>query len=118
MIPVERLEAAKQYMRVDFDEDDALIESLIVGADRYLYNAGIIREDDPEEYDTVVYDMVLNRYDNRGRDIASNRYDNRGEMADVVTPMARLILNQLKFCAGLKKAAENNEETDSGASTE
>lgn len=101
MITKERLEAAKQYMRVDFDDDDSLIETLLAGADAYLNNAGIQRDDDPALYDSVAWDMAL------------NRYDKRGEGTETLSPMARLNLNQLKFCAGRKEAG-NDEKSDGG----
>lgn len=35
------LKEIKEYLRVDFDEDDILLQTLIYAAEEYLLNAGI-----------------------------------------------------------------------------
>ena len=60
------LEACKTYMRVDGDEDDELIATLMAAAKEYLANAGI---PEPEEasplYTMAVHSLTLHYYDHR-----------------------------------------------------
>lgn len=61
------LEAVKGYCRVDGDEDDALILSLIDAAKGYLDGAGIPEpEADNPRYLLCVNAIVLEFYDHRG----------------------------------------------------
>ena len=84
------LDACKLYMRVDGDEDDELIGSLMTAAKAYLANAGI---DEPEEdsplYTLAVHSLTLHYYDHR---------DAVGDEASFPTGL-RPILNQLKHSA-------------------
>jgi len=100
MITPERLQAAKDYMRVDFPEDDALITALLCAADEYLLDAGVRREYNPQRYDLIAWDMTLRAYENRG-----------GENNAPMSVMARYMLNQLKFSA---IGRSENDETDGG----
>jgi uncharacterized phage protein (predicted DNA packaging) len=64
------LEEAKAYMRVDIDDDDALIQSLIDGAAAYLAGAGILDSED-SRYALAVKALTLHWYDNRGDTVNS-----------------------------------------------
>ena len=88
----ERLAACKGYMRVDYDEDDALIISLMAMADEYLTGAGCVRELRPASYDLVLHAIVLSLYDGRGEDAAG--------AAQTVPSIARHAMNQLKILCG------------------
>lgn len=85
-----QLAAAKQYMRVDGADDDAVISALYEAAVLYLKNAGI---DEPAEdaalYDLAVWSLTLHYYDHR---------DAVGNEASFPTGL-RPIINQLKLTA-------------------
>ncbi len=83
----ERLTACKEYMRVDFDEDDALITALLTAADGYLTGAGVRREIDAQMYDLVAFDMALRMYDGRDEDATHA----------ATSALARQMLTQLKL---------------------
>ncbi len=82
------LAACKQYMRVDGDDDDVLIGSLMSAAKEYLRNAGIEEPDSEEHslYTTAVHSLTLHYYDHR---------DAVGEEQAFPTGL-RPIINQLK----------------------
>lgn len=89
-ITQERLTACKNYMRVDFDEEDALIVTLMESAVEYLAAAGV-----PEpaswggRYAQSVWALTLHSYDHRD-DIS----------AQVPLPPAlRLLITQCKLQA-------------------
>ena len=44
MIDAGRLAALKAYCRIDYDEDDSLLEAILGTVDAYLQNAGCTRE--------------------------------------------------------------------------
>ena len=52
----------KQYMRVDHDDDDALIQRLWDTANRYLARAGALK-DDPEDCWVAAAAFTLHWYD-------------------------------------------------------
>lgn len=60
------LKACKDYMRVDGDEDDALITSLMGAAKEYLTGAGIEEPEEPTAlYTMAVHSLTLHYYDHR-----------------------------------------------------
>lgn len=83
------LEAAKAYARIDGDEDDALLESLIEAAEEYLAGAGVYPGLAPEAlYQLAVCGIVLHWYEQRN--IAAGA-------APTDFPVGiRLTINQLK----------------------
>ena len=83
------LEAAKAYARIDGDEDDALLESLIEAAEEYLAGAGVYPGLAPEAlYQLAVCGIVLHWYEQRN--IATGA-------APTDFPVGiRLTINQLK----------------------
>ena len=86
------LAAVKAYMRVDGEEDDAVIAALYAAAEQYLDNAGIRRsEDDGSLYDLCLWSLTLHYYDHR---------DAVGAEAGIPTGL-RPILNQLKMVGSL-----------------
>lgn len=78
-------------MRVDGDDDDALITQLMDAARAYLRNAGIDEPDsgDNSLYITAVHSLTLHYYDHR---------DAVGEEQSFPTGL-RPIINQLKHTA-------------------
>ena len=82
------LEACKNYMRVDGNDDDTLISSLMDAAKAYLRNAGIEEPDseDSSLYTTAVHSLTLHYYDHR---------DAVGEEKSFPTGL-RPVINQLK----------------------
>lgn len=84
------LEAAKAYARIDGDEDDALVESFIEGAEEYLAGAGVYPGLAPEAlYQLAVKGIVLHWYEQR------NVTDSGTAPTDFAAGV-RLIINQLK----------------------
>ena len=59
------LEEIKEYMRIDEDYDDFLIQMLIISAEKYLYNAGVKETYSNELYCLAIKMLVLHWYDNR-----------------------------------------------------
>ena len=81
------LEACKQYMRVDGNDDDELIASLMAAAKEYLAGAGIEEGAEPAPlYLMAVRSLTLHYYDHR---------DAVGGEAPLPLGL-RPILNQLK----------------------
>lgn len=56
------LHLLKQYMHVDHDDDDTLIETLYIKANRYLEKAGAVT-DDPEDSWLAAAALTLQWYD-------------------------------------------------------
>ena len=52
-------------MRIDEDYDDFLIQTLIISAEKYLYNAGVKETYSNELYCLAIKMLVLHWYDNR-----------------------------------------------------
>lgn len=94
MIRPEELAEVKRYMRVDSDEDDAVISALYEAAVIYLQNAGI---DECYEflplYNLCVWSLTLHYYDHR---------DAVGTEAPLPTGL-RPILNQLKLVSRIDR---------------
>lgn len=59
------IEDVKNYMKIDYDTDNALIASLIKTAVSYLDGAGVVPDCDDERYKLAVMSMTLNLYENR-----------------------------------------------------
>lgn len=61
------VEEAKQYLRIDFEDDDALIGELLLAADEYLCGAiGKEHDKDCERAKMLQRIVVQDLYDNRG----------------------------------------------------
>ena len=91
----ENLAAVKAYMRIDGDEDDAVIEALYSAAVLYLKNAGIEEPSkDPSLYNLAVWSLTLHYYDHR---------DSVGNEASVPTGL-RPIINQLKLLGDVERS--------------
>ena len=59
------LEEIKEYMRIDEDHEDILIQTLITSAEIYLSNAGVIVGYENPLYGLAVKLLVLHWYENR-----------------------------------------------------
>ncbi|MGL5750175.1 MAG: head-tail connector protein [Paraclostridium sp.] len=66
MLDQARLEEVKNYIRVDFDEDDESITTFILSAEIFLKSHGIKKDYDNELYKIAIFMLVATWYDNRG----------------------------------------------------
>ena len=86
------LEETKQYLRVDGDDEDALITSLITAAEEYLKNATGIQFDDTNSLAKLFcWVLVTDWYENR-------EYTFTGKVSEKVRPIIESMLTQLKYC--------------------
>ena len=93
-----RLAALKAYCRIDYDEDDSLLEAILGTVDAYLQNAGCTRENHENLYDLIAQDMTLRQYDGRDSDT---------EHA-ATAPLVRRMLTQLKLVCAFGGAGDGN----------
>lgn len=101
----ESLAAVKAYMRVDGNEDDALISSFFAAAVEYLTSSGVYRTaDNSARYDLVVQGMTLYWYDHR------DAVGTEAEMPKGLRP----VINQLKRDAEAQAVADSYEEGSNG----
>lgn len=89
-LAVERLAACKRYMKIDYDEDDALIAAMMDANDAYLAGAGCARDVSPAQHDLIVQAMTLQMYDSRG-DLTAQ------QALETVPPAVRQMFNQFKL---------------------
>ncbi len=77
---MEYIEVLKQYIRIDTDDDDILLEQLKQAAEEYLKNAGVVVGYENTLYCTAINMLVANWYDNRdvisGKDTISIQFKN------------------------------------------
>ena len=59
------LQEIKEYMRIDEDYEDLLIQTLITSAETYLSNAGAMPDYENSLYKLAVKMLVLHWYENR-----------------------------------------------------
>ncbi|XID91039.1 head-tail connector protein [Paenibacillaceae bacterium WGS1546] len=59
------LQSCKDYLRVDGDDEDALIVAFLAAAKGYLANAGVKESAQGELYDTVILMLVALFYEHR-----------------------------------------------------
>lgn len=69
------LEEIKIYLRVDGNDDDALIESLQIGAEIYLGNAGVIKDYTNNLYCLAVKLLISHWYDNRAISVTGPNFN-------------------------------------------
>lgn len=94
------LEAVKAYARIDNEDEDTLVSSLIDAAEIYLENAGVSVSLAPAAlYQLAVCGIVLHWYDNRAAVDGSSPPD--------FEPGVRKVINQLKFTVGLMPNLDN-----------
>lgn len=86
------LEAVKEFLRVDYEEEDALIESLIIASEMYLKNA-TGKEFTSKNELAVLYCKVLigDWYNNR--ELMANK-----NVSEKVKFTLQSILLQLQYC--------------------
>ena len=61
----EMLKSCKQYLNLDFEEDDKLISNLIVMSVEYLLNAGVKYQEYSVLYKQLISLLVFNFYEKR-----------------------------------------------------
>ena len=81
----ELLTLLKAHCRIDYDDDDVLLQWLYKAAVQYLQKAGIAEQDEDEEYQLLAFTLVLEWYE-------------QGSTA-AVTVGTRQLINQFKFDA-------------------
>ena len=59
------LEKIKEYLKIDGNDEDITIQTLITSAELYLKNAGVIEDYQNELYDLAIKMLVLHWYENR-----------------------------------------------------
>jgi len=84
---VTMLEEIKNYMKIDEDYDDSLINSLIESANIYMVNAGV-KNFDNALYKLAIKMLVLHWYENR--EIIGNANKLSFSLDNIIT--------QLKYC--------------------
>ena len=77
----------KEYLRIDTDLDDGLLNSLVIAAKEYLKNAGAAKTEAPL-YDLAVKLLVAHWYENR--EVVGK--------ADKLAFSLEAIITQLKYC--------------------
>ncbi len=59
------LDVIKTFLRVDGNDEDLLIDSLQIGAEIYLTNAGITKDYTSDLYELAIKLLIIHWYDNR-----------------------------------------------------
>jgi uncharacterized phage protein (predicted DNA packaging) len=62
------LQRVKDYLKVDYDDDDLLLSGFIAAAKEYLSNSGVPERPDSELYNIVILMLVALFYENREAD--------------------------------------------------
>lgn len=117
----EELAAAKAYMRIEGDEEDSLVVSMVMAARAYLEGAGVslppAGSDRRSIYDLACHGLALSYYDHReetGTALADN-------------PALRRAINQLKYTeppasnlgdGGAGGEGDHGEECDGGGAAD
>lgn len=94
------LDEAKNYLRVDIDEDDSLISMMLQSAEQHLKNAtGYTYEDTEKQYaQEKLYILLLVGYWYENRSAGANaRSFNGGKIPDEFTYATRSLLLQLQM---------------------
>ncbi|MDK2587459.1 head-tail connector protein [Romboutsia sedimentorum] len=88
MNELEKMEELKSFLRVDFDEDDKLIDSLIIASENYLKNAGCI-----VDYTNNLFFLAIKM-------LTSHWYENREVIGtdEKMSYSLDSIIMQLKYC--------------------
>ena len=87
------LKKAKEYLRIDYTEDDEFIRSLIAASKIYLENA--CGEYTPSEL-TDLAQLILIEHWNDNRTLV-------GEVSDAIKHSVDAIIFQLRYCSPLEK---------------
>lgn len=90
------VEEAKQYLRLDGDEEDVLIESLVSAAESYLKNAtGHAFDATNSLAKLFCWVLVTDWYEHR---------EHVGQASERVRPIVESMLAQLKYCYEMRDA--------------
>ncbi|AHM56405.1 hypothetical protein EAL2_c11070 [Peptoclostridium acidaminophilum DSM 3953] len=87
------LEELKNYLRVDGTEEDALLGSIQIAAEKYLENAGIAKDYTNDLYSIAVKLLVTHWYENRNAVVV-------GSISKNMEFSLSSIMAQLKYCGG------------------
>lgn len=75
IITPEFLAETKEYLRIDGEDDDPLLENLIISASEYLLDAGVVNTES-RRYRLAVWILVTEWYENRGISTVSGKLQN------------------------------------------
>lgn len=92
------LEELKEYLRIDDNEQDALLEGIVQAAETYLVNAGIKVNYSSDLYKLAVMLLVSHWYENR-------IIEHSGRYTSKVNFGFETIITQLRYCQ-----AQNDEQ--------
>ena len=84
------LEKIKEYLKIDSNDEDTTVQTLITSAELYLKNAGVIEDYQNELYDLAIKMLVLHWYENR--EIVGNSKKMAFSLDNIIT--------QLQYCYG------------------
>lgn len=85
------LSEIKEYIRVDYDDDDELLEELKGAAEEYLINAGIEVNYKSRLYKLAIKMLVIHWYENRETVLI-------GSLSKSIEYSLAAILKQLRYC--------------------
>lgn len=87
------LEELKLFLKIDYDEEDNLIQGLQLSAEEYLTNAGIIKDYSKELYKLAIKILISHWYENRS-------VETIGKNVSKIAFGLDTILLQLKYTQG------------------
>jgi uncharacterized phage protein (predicted DNA packaging) len=87
------LDDVKKYIRVDSSDDDALIQSQIVAATKYIERTtGKECKQDDEVWDSAIRMLVCHWYENRGAEIT-------GTISTKISHTLDALINHISMCS-------------------
>lgn len=87
------LDEIKLFLKIDYEEEDILIQGLQVSAEEYLANAGIIKDYRKELYKLAIKILISHWYENRF-------IENVGKNVTKIAFGLDTIILQLKYTQG------------------
>ncbi|WP_333860796.1 head-tail connector protein [Clostridium sp.] len=82
---------AKKYLRVDYEDEDEDIQSLLDAAEKYLINAGCILNENDEIAKLAIKMLINEWYENRGPVLI-------GSISKKLEYGLQALIAQLKYC--------------------
>ena len=84
------LEKIKEYLKIDSNDEDTTVQTLITSAELYLKNAGVLEDYQNELYGLAIKMLVLHWYEKR--EIIGNAQKMAFSLDNIIT--------QLQYCYG------------------
>lgn len=85
------LSEAKKYLRVDYEDEDEDIQSLLDAAEKYLINAGCILNGNDDVAKLAIKMLINEWYENRGPVLI-------GSISNKLEYGLQALIAQLKYC--------------------